>query len=64
MVGSLGDLYLMLIEFDDDGNSIGRSWPVEDPEVQAHLKHLAARLGNPATAASNIELSKMYRKIE
>jgi len=54
----------MLIEFDDDGNSIGRSWPVEDPEVQAHLKHLAARLGNPATAASNIELSKMYRKIE
>jgi hypothetical protein len=54
----------MLIEFDDDGNSVGRSWPVEDPELRAHLEHLATHLGDPATLASNVELSQTYRKIE
>lgn len=45
-------LVVMLIDFDDDGNSVGRSWTVDDAEMAAHLRHLATHLGEPMTDAS------------
>ncbi len=56
------DLILMLIEFDGQGGSVGRSWEVEDPETAARLRHIASNLGEPMTDASNTELERRYER--
>jgi hypothetical protein len=57
-------LVLMLIEFDEHGESVGRSWPVDDPGMAAHLRHLAGHLGDPMTDASSSDLDQMYVRID
>lgn len=56
-------LVVILIDFDDDGNSVGRSWTVDDARMAAHLRHIATHLGEPMTDASNTDLEQMYRRI-
>lgn len=58
-----GQLVLMLIEFDDEGHSAGRSWPVDDPGMAAHLRHLATHLGEPITDATDAELGQVYQRV-
>lgn len=57
-------LVFMLIEFDEQGESVGRSWPVEDPGMAAHLLHLASHLGEPMTDASFSDLNQVYVRVD
>lgn len=57
-------LVFMLIEFDEHGGSVGRSWPVDDPALAAHLWHLASHLGDPMTDASSSDLNQMYVRVD
>lgn len=57
-------MVFMLIDFDSEGNSVGRSWAVDDPMLGAHLRHLTTHLGAPLTDATNTDLDQMYERRE
>ena len=58
------DLVMMLIEFDEQGVSRGKSYVVQDAKTRDQLRVLASRLGEPLTDASSVELNSMYRNAD
>lgn len=58
------DLVVMLIEFDEDGNSVGKSWHVVDPVLKEYFRHLSTHLGDPMTESTGDELERQYGPCE